>query len=188
MFIFFPNCYLCYFKISLDSLCNVQAQLSSMILFWGGGLGLLSSGEALVSVGACACVCGVKYCMNMKIAPINRLYFKFWETLISTPPWHMNLISTSPRRILSATLALSCFPYFLFFCRCFFSLFIHLVCYPTFSLLLSKFCCHIHISETLSLSFCCHEWVAQRSHKYNSDAPATNAKWEKVGNQSTFTF
>lgn len=46
-------------------------------VFWGGGLGLLSSGEALVSVGACACVCGVKYCMNMKIAPINRLYFKF---------------------------------------------------------------------------------------------------------------
>lgn len=63
----------------------------------------------------------------------------------------MNLISTSPLRILLATLALSCFPYFLFFCRCFFSLFIHLVCYPTFSLLLSKFCCHIHISETLSL-------------------------------------
>lgn len=46
----------------------------------------------------------------------------------------MNLISTSPRRILSATLALSCFLYFLFFCRRFFSLFIHLVCYPTFSL------------------------------------------------------
>lgn len=50
---------------------------SVCVCVWGGGLGLLSSGEALVSVGACACVCGVKYCMNMKIAPINRLYFKF---------------------------------------------------------------------------------------------------------------
>lgn len=43
--------------------------------------------------GMCLCLCGsgfprvrgVKYCMNMKIAPINRLYFKFCETLIWAP-------------------------------------------------------------------------------------------------------
>lgn len=57
----------------------------------------------------CVCLCsycealrllvserGVKFCMNMKIAPINRLYLKLCETLISTPPWHMNLITRRP--------------------------------------------------------------------------------------------
>lgn len=56
----------------------------------------------------------VKYCMNMKIAPINRLYFKFCETLISTPGGIWISSPHLPPRILSVTPALCRSLYFCF--------------------------------------------------------------------------
>lgn len=141
----------------------------------------------------CVCGCvfvsvwGVKYCMNMKIAPINRLYLKFCETLISTP---RGIWISSPHlppedslwRLLSVILSISVFlPLFLFS--------VNTSCLIlNLSNLLSSKPCHLsHVSKLYRFLFATlnklHKDQNTHTHtRCKDDAPAANTKGD------TFTF
>ncbi len=121
--------------------------------------------------------------MNMKTAPINRLYFKFCESLISTP---RGIWISSPHLPPEDSLCDACslsLSLFLFFCLCF-SLLCSSILSSTqpFPLLLSK-CRLSRVSKLYSFLFATINKLHKRSNKHtqwwNNDAPATNTKGEK---------